>query len=303
MSGTRTAFFALIFSLIFVLVLPAQESALSFSGSDPEVNFGKPSSLGSDSHLQSYLRTDATLSITGSSVIAAGHGVTLFIQKEGRLAGGFPSALPNFTALAHGNGFVSIYSAKHFLPEPALETEVARGARVGKIGNPDEDFDPDYRLRVYDGSSRLWVNPVLFIQGFQDRAAPKIEEITLLGEGRAYTAENRKNFTQTIRQGEYALAVRVMDPSYARGSVSGTYGFKALLDGKVFVDRKFDSARITEKGLAFLGLGAPSSSIVDNGGRIILDGQFIPNGLHSLEFSVYDYAGNTSNFTWKFKVE
>ena len=303
MSGTRTALFALTFSLAFVFTLPAQESALGFTGIDPEVNFGKPSSPGSGIPSLSYLRTDATLSITGGSVIAAGQGVTLFIQKEDRLAGGFPSALPNFTALAHGNEFVSIYSAKDFLPEPASETEVAKGARVGKIGNPGEDFDPDYRFRVFDGSSRLWVNPVFFIQDFQDRAAPKIEEITLLGEGRSYTAENRKNFTQTIRQGDYALAVRVIDPPYARGSVSGMYGFKALLDGKVFVDRKFDSARITDKGLAFLGLGAPSSSIVDNGGRIILDGQFIPNGLHSLEFSAYDYAGNTSNFTWKFQVE
>ena len=303
MGGIRNALLALAIGLAFVFMPPAQEAALGFAGVDPEVNFGRPSSPAGGIPLPLYLRTDATLSVTGSSVTAAGQGIALFLQKEDRLAGGFPSELHDFIALAHGNGFVSIYSAKDFLPEPASETMVAKGDIVGRIGVAGEDFDQDYSLRVFDGSSRLWVNPAFFLHGFQDRAAPKIEEITLLGEGRSYTAENRKNFTQTIRQGEYALAVRVIDPPYARGSVSGTYRFKALLDGKVFVDRKFDSARITDKGLAFLGLGAPSSTIVDSEGRIILDGQFIPSGQHSLEFSAYDYAGNASSFTWKFQVE
>lgn len=303
MVRTRTAFLTLGFGLAFLFTLQAQNTALGFAGIDPEVSFGRPSSQGKGIPSSLYLRTDATLSVTDDRVSAAGQGVPLFIQKQAILAGGLPPSLDDFTAVAHGDGFVSVYSAKEFRPELSAETQVAKGDLVGRIGKAGEDDDQVYGFRVFDGASRLWVNPAYFLQNFQDRVAPKIEEITLVGEGRAYTAETRKNFTQAIRQGDYILAVRVTDPPYSRGSVSGIFRFKAILDGKVIADRKFDSARITDKGLAFLGLEAPSSAIVDDEGRLLLGGQFIPRGLHSLEFSVYDYAGNASSFTWKFSAQ
>jgi len=303
MGRNRTSFLTLAFGLAFLSTLQAQNTALGFAGIDPEVRFGRPSSPGNGLPSSLYLRTDATLSVTGNSVSAAGQGVSLFIQKEAILAGGLPAGMDDFAAIAHGDGFVSIYSAKEFWPDLSPETQVAKGDIVGRIGQTGGDDDQVYNLRVFDGASRLWVNPAYFLQDFQDRVAPKIEEIALLGEGRSYTAENRRNFTQAIRQGDYTLAVKVTDPPYSRGSVSGIFRFKAILDGKVVTDRKFDSARITDKGLAFLGLEAPSSAIVDDGGRLLLSGQFIPRGLHSLEFSAYDYAGNASSFTWKFSAQ
>ncbi|PKL06007.1 MAG: hypothetical protein CVV53_06535 [Spirochaetae bacterium HGW-Spirochaetae-9] len=300
---TSPLLFALALGVTSLFSLRAQSATLNFAGIDPEVNFGRPSNNKSDIWSPLYLRTDATLTASGRNVTSAGQGVPLFVQKEGSLAGSFPSGLAGFAAVAHNDGFVSIYAAKDFRPELTADTEVAKGDIVGRTGTADKDFEPIYHLRVFDGASRLWVNPAFFLQEFQDRAAPKIEEIALLGEARSYTAENRKNFTQQIRQGDYRLAVKVMDPPYSKGSVSGVFRFKVVLDGNLIADRKFDSAGIADKGLVFLGLAAPSSSIVDDGGRFVLGGQFIPRGLHSLEFSAYDYAGNSSSFTWKFMAQ
>ncbi len=286
------------------LVSPkAQNLSLGFSGVDPEVNFGRPSSPGASGSTLQYLRTDATLKVTGNKVASAGQGQPLFVQKEASLAGGFPSGLAGFAAVAHGDGFVSIYTGKDFVPELASDAELSKGDIVGKIVNPGKDEDARYDLRIFDGASRLWVNPAFFLQEFQDRAAPKIEELSLLGEGRSYTAENKKNVMQTIRQGEYRLAIKVTDPPYSKGSVSGVFRFKIVLNGNLIADRKFDSAGIADKGLVFLGLAAPSSSVVDDEGRLVLGAQFLPRGLHSLEFSAYDYAGNMSGFTWKFMAQ
>lgn len=303
MCKIKRQFFTCLLGLSALLTLQAQNLALSFTGMDPEVNFGRPSSPGNLSSTSPYLRTDATLRIIGSKVASAGQGQPLFVQKEAILAGGFPSGLAGFTAVAHGDGFVSIYTGKDFFPELASDAELSRGDIVGRIVNPGTDTDAQYDVRIFDGASGLWVNPAFFLQEFQDRAAPKIEELAFLGEGRTYTAENKKNVTQTIRQGEYRLAVKVTDPPYSRGSVSGVFRFKAVLDGNLVADRKFDSAGIAEKGLVFLGLAAPSSSVMDDGGRFVLGARFIPRGLHSLEFSAYDYAGNSSSFTWKFMAQ
>ncbi|MFA6366157.1 MAG: hypothetical protein WCX13_03095, partial [Candidatus Hydrogenedentales bacterium] len=136
-----------------------------------------------------------------------------------------------------------------------------------------------------------------------DKAAPRIEEIVLMGKDRTIVAENPRKGAQGVPQGNYTLAVSVTDPAYAKGSISGVFRLKAVFDGKVIADRKLDSARVTADGLAFLDLEAPSSRLTDEQGRLLLGRQFIPRGMHSLEFSVYDYAGNSSSFNWKFSAE
>jgi hypothetical protein len=99
------------------------------------------------------------------------------------------------------------------------------------------------------------------------------------------------------------LGALVSDPSGLKGSVSGIFRLKAVLNGNVVADRKFDSARSTQKGLAFLDLDAPSSMIVDDEGRLLLGSQFIPRGQNTLEFTIFDYNGNSSSFTWKFVTD
>jgi len=281
----------------------AQDAPLSMESLDVAVNFGVPGQLPDGQKGEKYLQTGAFLSAENDAIRAAGDGRILFIQDNHLLSGGLPHATGNFTAVAHADGFISLYSGKTYVSEASAKSMIKKGEVVGRIAEITRALYSYYLFRVYDGASRLWVNPAFFIKDLVDRASPRIEEIALLGQDRTIIAENPRKGAQEVPQGNYSLAVSVTDPAYAKGSISGVFRLKAVFDGKVIADRKLDSARITPEGLAFLDLEAPSSRLTDEDGRLLLGKQFIPRGMHALEFSVYDYAGNSSSFNWKFSAK
>lgn len=249
-----------------------------------------------------YLQTGAFVPASKGQVESAGAGMPLFLQGERLLAGGEPRTAENFIALAHKGGFVSLYSAQNFqlnaeIAAQASPAFVEKGFSLGGLA-----AEETYLFRVYDSASGLWVNPAFFLQGMEDRAAPKVEEIVLLGQNASYVADTRKNIVQNLAQGSYVLALRAVDPLYAGGSVSGIFRIKAVLNGTIVMDKKLDSALAAESGLAFLGMGAPSASLIGADGRILLGERFIPRGTHTLELWVYDYAGNAGNSVWKFSA-
>jgi len=285
----------------------SQKAVLGIDPSGANVLFGSPEAqrdVPTDSAGISYLQTGALLSGEGGNAVAAGDGILLFIQGKEALSGGMFRAGGGILALVHEDGFVSLYSGETFLPNSASAELIAQGSAIGSLPPALGSAVPKYLLRVFDGASGLWVNPAFFMPGLQDKAPPRIEELALLGrQGRYYIAENLKRGTQRMPQGDYTLAVRVVDPLYSKGAVSGIFRLKILLDGQIVSDRKFDSARITAQGLSFLELEAPSSKIVDDGGRLVLGTQFIARGTHILEFFAYDFAGNAGSFMWKFSAE
>lgn len=249
-----------------------------------------------------YLDTGAILQGMEQDIPAAGDGEVLFIQNTRALSGGLPSAAGNFLAIAHRDGFISLYSAKGFAPSVEGKSEIRKGDSIGIAAIAVGSENASYLFRLYDGKSRLWANPALFIQGFNDSVQPKIAQIALLGEKETFIAENRKNAAQTIPQGDYLLAVSVVDPHYGNESISGLFRLKAVLNGQIVADKKLDSARVTENGLSFMEIPAPSSNGVDDSGRLLLGKQFLPSGKHTLEVFAYDYAGNEAKFTWQFSA-
>lgn len=286
--------------LVRLVSAQSQEAPISIVAMEARVDFGMPALEGSQGN---YLETGVVLFSQNRSVAAAGNGTILFMQSKPLLRGGLPQAAGNFLTLAHRDGFVSQYSGRTFSPSLAGKMNLVKGDLIGSVVGTPGSQKASYMLRVYDGTSGLWVNPAFFIQGLDDRAAPKIMQIALSGQGKTYIADNQKNTAIVIPQGDYTLAIGAFDPSYDSGSVSGVFRLKAVFNGQVVADRKLDSARITERGLAFLELEAPSSSIIDGEGRLLVGKQFVPNGKHTLEIFVYDYVGNVSGFMWKFTAE
>lgn len=250
-----------------------------------------------------YMERGASLSIQGQTVVADGEGIVLFVQRNPLFAGDMPPAAGNFIALAHRDGFVSIFSGKQFVSADSKgRNKIGRGEVIGSVIGTPGSQTASYVLQVYDGAGGLWVNPAFFIPGIEDRAAPKIEQLVLVDQSKKELSiePGKKGTVSRIAQGKYSLAVHVFDPETRIISKSGIFSFKAILDGQVILDRKLDSARSTNKGLAFLGMNSPSSSLIDSEGRILLGENFIPRGAHSLEFFVSDFAGNVSSLKWKF---
>ena len=251
-----------------------------------------------------YLGSGAQIQPRTPEVPAAGEGIVLFSQGGSLLSSGFPRSRDNFIALAHDGGFVSLYSSPSLALSARLKKKgVARDEIVGTIEGARGGQEDNYYRRVIDNSSKLVVNPALFSPGMIDRAAPRIEEVSLIKEGFRLKAEPERRILQRLAQGDYKLAIRLNDPSYAGGVVSGLFRIKVVLDGQVAADRKLDSARNLDEGLGFLGFSAPSSLLADRDMRFLLDGHFLARGNHSLELTVYDFNGNAGTLVWRFIVE
>ena len=302
-----------------VSVLFAQDMPISAAASRTSVAFGSPVLLAdmagvagvaggagfSASAGAKYLETGALLFVPEGAVPADGEGVVLFIQRTPVFAGSPPPATGDFIALAHKDGFVSVFSGKRFIPDGTGKTAVSRNEIVGSVLGEPGSQAASYILQVYDGAGGLWVNPAFFVPGIDDRTAPRVEQLALIGPGKWEVSmeSGKKGAVGRLPQGKYRLAARLFDPETKLSSRSGLYSFKVILDGQVVLDRKLDSARSTNNGLAFLGLGSPSSSLIDAQGRLVLGEHFIPRGSHTLEFFAGDFSGNVASLVWKLIVD
>ncbi len=259
----------------------------------------------------SYLQTGALTKSPSGTVPVVEAGTVLFTRRASVFGTQRFGGAKEFTALAHDDGFVSVYSGSSFMAAEAPPSgRINANDSVGMTMAEGRDGEGRYIVRLYDGSSGVWINPALFADSILDKASPKIEQIALQGSGGQYFALNgnaprkiAKNAIQKIPQGEYALSAAVTDAPNGNSPVSGVFRLKVLLNGTVALDKKFDAARAAESGLSFLGLDAPSANCLDREGRIVLGRQFIPRGQNSLDVTVFDFAGNSARYVWSFATE
>ena len=258
-----------------------------------------------------YLQTGALSYSPSGAVSAVEAGAVLFVQRASSFRTQRFGGAKEFVALAHDDGFVSLYSGKTFVAAKTPPSgRVSASDSVGWVSAEGRDEKAQYVVRLYDGSSGVWINPELFAGTLDDKIPPKIEQIALQGSGGLYFAEGgggarrqAKSAAQKIPQGEYALSVSVSDAANGKSPVSGVFRLKALFNGTVALDKKFDAARAVEGGLSFIGLDAPSANCLDREGRIVLGRQFIPRGQNTLDLTVFDFAGNSARYVWSFATE
>lgn len=284
-------------------------SLMSLGSPGMAISFGVPS--GGDSNFH-YLQTGALVRSPSGAVPTIETGTVLFVKRASVFGNQRFGGASEFVAIAHDDGFISLYSGTSFSADPALTSgKVKKFDSVGRVTLERRDNGSLYLLRLYDSSSGIWINPALFADSIEDKAPPKIEQMTLEGSGGLYHAMNsdgaaRKTAQksgQKIPQGEYALSVSVRDTPNPKGSVSGVFRLKVLFNGKLVLDKKFDAARAEPTGLSFIGLVAPSSTCLDRGGGIVLGRQFIPRGQNTLELTAFDFVGNSARYLWSFMTE
>lgn len=328
----RKLLFLVIFSLLCISTPMAQPSQWSlqwsFDSAGMTAEFGEPSLFFRESETDQasspmgtgvqdaidysafmasagarYLRSEMSVSAPTPSIRAGKEGEVLFLQSQAGFANSFPTPAGNLVALAHDDKFVSIYSGHDFVPDSALKDKIGKGERVGTVDGKPGSAAGSYAVQIYDGESGVWVNPAFFVQVAGDKKPPLIEQVALLGKDGEFLPPVKKKEIASTLQGTYTLAARIVDLPSRPGAISGVFRLKVVLDGQVLFDKKMDAARATAQGLSFLDLGAPSSSVIDGRGRFLLGDYFFARGVHNLEFLAYDFAGNVSNFLWKFKAE
>lgn len=222
----------------------------------------------------------------------------------------------NAAAVLHDNGYVSIYSASAPLlfdmNKMKSDGEDALGLFVGFTSATSVHY---CSVRVYDCDKKVWVNPSMFLPFKTDTKAPKILSLALVnaesgrpavpsGDGAATrTSKKSKAPTaktaETYSQGNYSLAIRALDTVSGKELKSGLYRFRLVVDGQVLFDRRLDKATAEFDGLSFMEEKAPSSSTVNIRGAFLVGSYFFAAGIHNLELTAYDYAGNYARLNQK----
>lgn len=237
-----------------------------------------------------YLDTSISGTFVDDQILAGRDGELLFMQKGGTSPCGLPGAAGQAVAIAHEDGFVSLYTGLSPRPDLEKKSVLAAGDPLGSPGMAGRRAS----LSIFDRAVSSWVNPVILMAGSGETARPRIDEIAVVSGKSEFLPEGKKSDEIRILQGNYSIAIAARDSPTRSGVLSGLSRMKIVLDGQVVEDRGFDAAVVGADGLSFLGLPAPSSGAIDRKGRYILGKRLISSGIHTLDVIVYDFSGNTA---------
>jgi hypothetical protein len=265
-------------------------------------NFGSVFNSGLPSAPRGYLDTSIRIEPQTKNVVSIDDGEVVFIQNASRLNPLLPHALGSIVALSHENGLVSITSGILLSPDLSLGAKVLKGSVIGELLGSGGSEKASYFLRILDTRKNLWINPVLFVPHIQDGGSPKIEKLTLRSSAATIQYSSTARGRTRVPQGSQRLYAKVSE-MVRTNSVSGVFHYRVLLNGQIVIDKKLDSARATDKGMAFLGSPPPSEDLVDRDESIALGDITLVRGLHTIELIVSDYSGNQSNVLWAISVE
>jgi hypothetical protein len=157
-------------------------------------------------------------------------------------------------------------------------------------------------LRLFDEAKAAWINPLLLVQLPRDTTPPRLESLALRRGRAAFELPLPPKGRLSLPQATYSVFIKAVEPARSSFS-SGIFRYRILLDGQIIMDKKMDSALSTRNGLSFADLVPPTSSSIDEKGRIGLGNLDIPRGQHLLEVSVFDFFGNLSQASWRLTVD
>ncbi len=288
-------------TMAMVICAAALPSQVGIPGFSKVVGlFGAPSGIGANDEAR-YLGTGVMLESSEGQVSVPGEGRVVFVQRPEKHGSGISASMPPMIVLSGEDAIRSVFSGEGFAP--ALPGGGSQGSTtLGTLRKTNSDSPASLQMRVFDLDKRAWVNPILFFPDLGDGGSPVISRLLIRGKHASASFQKNSRMRTRLPQGRYAILADVAD-MVRTNSVSGLYQFRVILDGQVAMDKRLDSAKVYERGLAFLGFDPPSSSAVAEGGMINIGEIELVRGQHSLEMIILDYAGNSSSLPWPLTVE
>lgn len=231
---------------------------------------------------------------------AAEDGEILFMAAQGGVPGSLPFPLGGMVALAHEDGFSTLYSGI----EPDVSPHAAKmkkGDSLGKWNGSGTYGSVGPGFAVMDRKVQSWVNPLMLLPALESDRAPAIFDLSLARDGAVVEiAEGRKN-TPPLGQGSYDIFVGSGDGNVS-GFLSAPFRLSMSLNGVASAERTFDAAVASGEGLAFTGSKAPSGSGIDSEGRFFLGRVFLAKGAMRIRIRAESVYGSVRETTWILEV-
>lgn len=217
--------------------------------------------------------------------------------------------LPRFTssiAIGQDDGFIGIYQNSAANITVPASGWLEKGSKISIESENAGRAQNSWKIYVFDANRRSWVNPLLFNKvSFTDSDAPQILSLAFheVQSSRAFIYDKRQKAPLQIKQGSYQLAMEILDRTQKVNSFSGVFSLKVLMDGATVFEKKLDTISASADGIAPFGNKPPSKNSFDADGRLILGVLKVLRGIHVVDITATDFAGNSASLQLRVLVE
>lgn len=262
-------------------------------GSQPGLYFGSAD--------EGRFATSMTFSSEDGLVKASDDGELAFVSDAG-MPSRLPSTIGSYVVVEHPRGIAGVYSGMAPGSSSSYLRSVKKGSILGRVGSSGMAKGPSLGFALYDRAAGRWVNPLLLLPPLADKTPPVIRSAMLVKDGKRFPLGE----TKSVPQGQYSIAVDVVDPleaQAAKGS-SAPYYIRLLVDGTKVTELSFDVVTARD-GKFLVGADGPRGfeGCYAEDGRIVLASRFFSRGRTVIQVLARDYAGNERQASWALIVE
>jgi murein DD-endopeptidase MepM/ murein hydrolase activator NlpD len=240
-------------------------------------------------------------------VFAAGPGEIVFSSSGKETASRLPSPLGAWSAIAHNDGLVSIYS--RYRDEGRTRTEgsmpqgfVELGTPIARAGVSGWSKNNGVYYILYDRREKRWVNALMVITMPADTAEPSIWSVQLQNSnGKLLEGGQIRN----ISQGRYSIIVNATDALLdPRGPRLPPHRILCSVNGEEIGSLSLDTMNAKDGVLMVNRNGqAPAKRVYANYPAFEIGEVQFNRGQANLEIIVQDLAGNSRSSLIRIIVE
>jgi hypothetical protein len=236
------------------------------------------------------------------TVFATGAGELIFTASGKESASRLPSPLGAWSAVAHGDGLVSIYSRCMDEGRKQRQANMELGSPIASSGVSGWSRNNGVYYILYDRKERRWVNALMVITQPPDTVEPSILSVQLRNaNGRLLEGGQIRN----ISQGRYSIVVNASDSLLdPRGPRLSPHRILCSVNGEEIGSLTFDTINAKDGVLMVSRNGqAPAKRVYANYPAFEIGEVQFSRGQANLEIIVLDLAGNSRSTLIRITVE
>lgn len=242
----------------------------------------------------------------GSQLESTFSGPIIYRQSRGRQKTSSLPRIASFIAIGQDDGFIGIYQNSVGNIITPHTSWLEKGAKIIVESESQALSQNSWQMSVFDINKSTWVNPLFFNTiTFADTAEPQLLSIAFHGVdfSNEYIYDTKLKPTMRVKQGKYRLGMEILDRTQKGGSLSGVHLFRILMDGVTVLEKKLDTMWASADGYAAFGNKPPSKNSIDANSRLIIGELDLVRGIHVLDITALDFAGNATSVQLRLTVE
>jgi hypothetical protein len=235
-------------------------------------------------------------------VFATGPGELIFTSSGKEAASRLPSPLGAWSAVAHSDGLISIYSRYRDEGRGQRLAYMELGTPIARAGVSGWSRNNGVYYILFDRRERRWVNALMVITMPPDTVEPQILSVQLKNSGGRLLEGGQ---IRNISQGRYSIVVNAVDAlQNPRGPRLPPHRILCSVNGEEIGSLSFDTINAKDGVLLVSRNGqSPAKRVYANFPAFEIGEVQFNRGQANLEIIVQDLAGNSRSALIRIIVE